>query len=258
MEKNEWWKSAVGYQIYLKSFFDSNNDGVGDIAGVTNKLDYIKNLGADFIWISPFFDSPMDDNGYDVKDYRKIYSQYGTIDDFKNLVSRAHSLGLKVIIDMVINHTSSEHNWFIKSVARATDYEDFYYWKNPKYNDEGKMLPPNNWESFFGGSAWEYNSARGQYFLKLFSKTMPDINFNSEFAIKQIRDCLEFWADLSVDGFRMDAISHIGKNLSFKNGKVNKTYKMFSNTDEAHKFLTKILSGVKTKNMVTRRTRRKS
>ena len=185
MEKNEWWKSAVGYQIYLKSFFDSNNDGVGDIAGVTNKLDYIKNLGADFIWISPFFDSPMDDNGYDVKDYRKIYSQYGTIEDFKNLVSRAHSLGLKVIIDMVINHTSSEHNWFIKSVARATDYEDFYYWKNPKYNDEGKMLPPNNWESFFGGSAWEYNSARGQYFLKLFSKTMPDINFNSEFAIKK-------------------------------------------------------------------------
>lgn len=251
MEKNEWWKSAVGYQIYLKSFFDSNNDGVGDIAGVTNKLDYIKNLGADFIWISPFFDSPMDDNGYDVKDYRKIYSQYGTIEDFKNLVSRAHSLGLKVIIDMVINHTSSEHNWFIKSVARATDYEDFYYWKNPKYNDEGKMLPPNNWESFFGGSAWEYNSARGQYFLKLFSKTMPDINFNSEFAIKQIRDVLEFWADLSVDGFRMDAISHIGKNLSFKNGKVNKTYKMFSNTDEAHKFLTKILSGVKTKNVVT-------
>ncbi len=251
MEKNEWWKSAVGYQIYLKSFFDSNNDGVGDIAGITNKLDYIKNLGVDFIWISPFFDSPMDDNGYDVRDYKSIYSEYGTMEDFKNLIDRAHSMGLKVIVDMVINHTSSENNWFVKSVARATGFDDFYYWKDPKFDENGKILPPNNWQSFFGGSAWEYNSEREQFYLRLFSKSMPDINYNSRVAIKQIQDVMEFWMNLSVDGFRMDAISHIGKVESFKDGKVNHTYKMFSNLDNAHEFLTDILSIVKNKNIVT-------
>ncbi len=245
MEQKQWWKEAVGYQIYLKSFYDSNGDGVGDIAGVINKLDYIKNLGVDFIWISPFFDSPMDDNGYDIRDYKKVLSEFGTLEDVKALIKRAHSMGLKVIIDMVINHTSIEHAWFTKSVARATDYEDYYYWQDPKFDANGKMIPPNNWESFFGGSAWAYNEKRGQYFLKIFSSKMPDVNFNSKKAIENYQEIMDFWIGLGVDGFRMDAISHIGKDENFSDGKKGKTYLKFSNLDSTHKFLNEVLKGKK-------------
>lgn len=237
----KWWKEAVGYQIYLKSFFDSNGDGIGDINGVIEKLDYIKNLGVDFVWISPFFDSPMDDNGYDIRNYKKVLKEFGNLSDVKKLITCAHKIGLKIVIDMVINHTSNEHKWFKKSVEKVKGYEDYYYWKNPKFVD-GKMLPPNNWQSFFGGSAWQYNEERGQYFLKIFSSKMPDVNFNSDKAIKNYQNIIDFWTKLGMDGFRMDAISHIGKDESFADGKIGKTYLKFSNLDSTHKFLNKILS----------------
>lgn len=251
MEQKRWWKEAIGYQIYLKSFYDSNGDGIGDIAGVTNKLDYIKNLGVDFIWISPFFDSPMDDNGYDIRDYKKVLSEFGSMDELKALIKRAHSMGLKIIIDMVINHTSIEHKWFTKSVAKATDYEDYYYWKNPKIDKDGNIQPPNNWESFFGGSAWEYNEKRGQYFLKIFSAKMPDVNFNCKKAIENYQDIIEFWVNLGVDGFRMDAISHIGKDDSFQDGKKGRTYLKFSNLNSTHKFLKEVLKAKTNSEVVT-------
>lgn len=250
-QQKRWWKEAVGYQIYLKSFFDTNGDGVGDIKGVTEKLDYIRNLGVNFIWVSPFYDSPMDDNGYDIRDYKKVMQEYGTIDDVKNMIKKAHSIGLKVIIDMVLNHTSSEHEWFIKSIARATEYDDYYYWADGIVGKDGKLLPPNNWESFFGGSAWKYNKERGQYFLRIFSEKMPDINYNSKKAMQNMQDTMEFWVGLGVDGFRLDAISHIGKEASLKNGKVGKTFKQFSNLDSAHTYLKSLIKNLDKNNFVT-------
>ena len=166
--ENVWWKNAVGYQIYIRSFADSNNDGIGDIKGITQKLDYIKSLGVDFVWICPFYDSPMDDNGYDVRNYFKIDKMYGKMDDLKKLITEAHARGIKVVIDLVLNHTSDENIWFVKSEKKIAPYTDFYVWRDGKMVD-GKMCPPNNWTSFFSGSAWKYSEKRKQYYLKIFS-----------------------------------------------------------------------------------------
>lgn len=239
LEDKKWWKEAVGYQIYIRSFFDSNGDGVGDLNGISEKLDYIKSLGADFIWIVPFYDSPLDDNGYDIRDYRKILSEYGTMKDFEKLVKFAHDKEIKVVIDLVLNHTSDENDWFIKSCARATGYEDFYYWKDGIENKDGTVSPPNNWESFFGGSAWKFDSRRKQFFLKIFSNKMPDVNYDCPKAVEEMSSVIEFWAKCGVDGFRVDAISHIGKDEKFSNGKSDKTYKKFSNLESGHKHLQK-------------------
>ena len=237
MEERKWWKEAVGYEIYIRSFFDSNNDGIGDLNGIREKLNYIKNLGVDFIWVCPFYDSPLDDNGYDIRDYKKVVKEYGTIEDFKALLKEAHAIGLKVLIDLVLNHTSDENQWFLKSKCRDRDFEDFYYWRDGYTDKDGILHEPNNWQSFFGGSAWKYDIERGQFYLKLFSKKMPDVNYESSMAIEKMGEVISWWCELGVDGFRVDAVSHIGKDKTFKNGKKGKTYQKFSNLPIAHNYL---------------------
>ncbi len=237
--ENEWWKAATGYQIYIRSFKDYNGDGIGDLKGIKSKLRYIKNLGVDFIWICPFYASPMDDNGYDVKDYYKIAKEYGTMKDLNDLILDAHEIGLKVVLDLVINHTSMTNKWFNLSERGVEPYSDMYIWKDGIIKD-GKMFPPNNWQSFFSGSTWKYSEKRKQYYLHIFSKTMPDLNYESETTFNEITKVIEFYAGLNVDGFRVDAIAHIGKDLSFKDGKKGKTYKAFSNKPKAHEYLKRL------------------
>lgn len=249
MEKN-WWRKASGYQIYIRSFKDGNNDGIGDLKGIRQKLKYIQSLGVDFIWICPFYDSPMEDNGYDVRDYFKVAREYGTMSDLKKIIVDAHNLGLKVILDLVLNHTSSTHNWFKKSESRISPYEDMYVWKDGKEVD-GVLTEPNNWQSFFSGPAWEYSPKRKQYYLRIFSPTMPDINYESDVAFAKIEEIINFYRDMGVDGFRVDAVAHIGKDLSFKDGKKDKTYLSFSNMPNTHKYLRKLNKVFQKNNMVT-------
>lgn len=230
-------KNAIGYQVYIKSFFDSNNDGIGDLNGITKKLDYIKNLGVNFIWICPFYDSPMDDNGYDIRNYYEIDKIYGNMDDLKNLIEEAHKRKIKVVIDLVMNHTSDENEWFIKSEQNIKPYTDYYIWKDGKIKN-GKLTPPNNWQSFFSGSAWGYSEKRKQYFLKIFSKKMPDLNYENDKVFDEMEKVISFYSNLNIDGFRVDAIAHIGKDQTYKNAKnIKKTYKSFSNLPNTHKYL---------------------
>lgn len=246
-----WWKNSVGYQIYIKSFYDSNADGVGDLNGIIEKLDYIKSLGVDFIWICPFYDSPMDDNGYDVRDYFKIATSYGTMTDFARLVIEAHNRDLKVIIDLVLNHTSDEHQWFSNSELKIDPYTDYYIWRDGN-NVLGKIEPPNNWQSFFSGSAWKYSEKRKQYYLKLFSDKMPDLNFENKNVLLEIEKIIAYYSKLNVDGFRLDAISHIAKDLTFASAKnEEKTYKSFSNLPKTHDYLKQLSPAFKLNNMVT-------
>ncbi|WP_395340550.1 alpha-glucosidase family protein [Ningiella sp. W23] len=198
---SDWWKGAVIYQIYPRSFKDSNNNGVGDLTGITQKLEYVQSLGVDAIWISPFFKSPMNDFGYDISDYREVDPLFGSLDDFKNLLAKAHSLKLKVIIDQVISHCSNEHEWFAQSRQnRTNDKADWFVWADP--NEQGG--PPNNWLSFFGGSAWTFDDRRGQYYLHNFLSNQPDLNFHNEAVQAAQLENLKFWLDLGVDGFRLD------------------------------------------------------
>lgn len=246
-----WWKNAVGYQIYIRSFFDSNNDGNGDLNGITEKLDYIKSLGVNFIWICPFYDSPMDDNGYDIKDYYKIHEMYGEINDLKKLIKLAHEKEIKVFIDLVLNHTSDQNIWFVKSENKEEPFTDFYVWKDPKIKD-GKMLPPNNWQSFFSGSAWKYSEKRKQYYLKIFSNTMPDINYENQTAFSEMEKVVDFYGKLNVDGFRVDATAHIGKDLTFKDAKnVKKSFNSFSNLPNTHKYLKRFNRAFKKYDIIT-------
>ncbi len=246
-----WWKDAIGYQIYIRSFKDSNDDGIGDIKGIIEKLDYIQSLGVDFIWICPFYDSPMDDNGYDIRNYYKIAEEYGNMNDLKLLIKTAHKKGIKVITDLVLNHTSNENKWFINSENKIAPYTDFYIWRDGKVVD-GKMCPPNNWQSFFSGSAWGYSDKRKQYYLKIFSNTMPDINYESETAFSEMEKVIDYFGKLGVDGFRVDAISHIGKDLTFADAKdINKTYKSFSNRANNHKYLARLHKSFAKHNLVT-------
>lgn len=249
---DKWWKNAVGYQIYIRSFCDSNDDGMGDINGITSKLDYLKGLGVDFIWVCPFYDSPMDDNGYDIRDYYEVDKIFGTNDDLKALIKQAHKRGIKVLIDLVMNHTSDEHIWFLKSIKKEDPYTNFYIWRDGKMVD-GKLVPPNNWISFFSGSAWGYNKERGQYFLKIFSEKMPDINYECEEAFRAMEKVIEYFAKLHVDGFRVDAIAHIGKDLTFADSKFypNKTYKSFSNLPNAHSYLKRFYKTFSKHSLVT-------
>ena len=248
---DNWWKNAVGYQVYIKSFMDSNNDGIGDLIGITQKLDYIKSLGVNFIWVCPFYDSPMDDNGYDVRDYLKVADIYGNMDDFARLVTEAHNRDMKVIIDFVLNHTSDEHEWFINSEKKIEPYTDYYIWKDG-VNVLGTIEEPNNWQSFFSGSAWKYSETRKQYYLKLFSNKMPDLNYENNKVLLEIEKIIAFYTKLNVDGFRLDAISHIAKDLEFKNApKAEKSYKQFSNLPKTHEYLKKLSPAFKLNNMVT-------
>lgn len=206
MEKT-WWKEAVVYQIYPRSFCDSNGDGIGDIRGIISKLNYIKDLGIDIIWLSPVYQSPNDDNGYDISDYQAIMDEFGTMEDFDELLSKAHEKGLKVIMDLVVNHTSDEHNWFVESrKSRENPYRDFYIWSEGKNGKE-----PNNWGSWFGGPAWEYDEITDMYYLHIFSKKQPDLNWDNEKVRMAVFDMMTWWLDKGIDGFRMDVISLISK-----------------------------------------------
>ncbi|PRO66147.1 glycoside hydrolase family 13 protein [Alkalicoccus urumqiensis] len=206
MEK-VWWKEAVGYQVYPRSFQDSNGDGFGDLQGLISRLDYFQELGIDFIWICPMYKSPLDDNGYDISDYQDILEDFGTMDDFDQLLKECHDRGLKLIIDLVLNHTSDEHPWFIESrSSRENPKRDWYIWRDGKNGAE-----PNNWESIFGGSAWEYDEQTDQYYLHVFSRRQPDLNWENPEVQDALFDMVNWWLDKGVDGFRIDAISHIKK-----------------------------------------------
>ncbi len=214
--KRTWWKEAVGYEIYPKTFYDSNGDGIGDLPGIIQKLDYLADLGVNLLWICPFFKSPMDDNGYDVADYLSVDPSFGTNEDFKRLLSEAHSRGIKVIIDFVLNHTSDEHQWFIEGRKnRYSKQRQYYIWKDPKYDEYGAILPPNNWGSFFSESAWSYDEAAKQYYMHIFSKKMPDLNWENASLRQEMYKIAKYWLDAGVDGFRLDAIAHLAKDLSF-------------------------------------------
>jgi alpha-glucosidase len=205
--KTKWWKEAVAYQIYPRSFMDYNNDGIGDLKGVISKLDYLKDLGIDVIWICPMYKSPNDDNGYDISDYQDIMDDFGDMKDFDNLLSEVHKRGMKLIIDLVINHTSDEHPWFIESKSsKDNPKRDWYIWREGKGKKE-----PNNWESIFKGSAWEYDENTEEYFLHLFSRKQPDLNWKNEDMRNAIYNMMNWWLDKGIDGFRVDAISHINK-----------------------------------------------
>lgn len=203
-KRPEWWRGAVIYQVYPRSFFDSNNDGIGDLPGVTAKLDYIASLNVDAIWLSPFFTSPMKDFGYDVADYRGVDPIFGTLGDFDTLVREAHERGLKIMIDQVLSHSSDQHPWFEHSrKSRDNAYADWYVWSDP--NPDG--TPPNNWLSVFGGSAWAWDSRRKQYYLHNFLTSQPDLNFHNDKVVEQVLSDVQFWLDRGVDGFRLDAIN---------------------------------------------------
>ena len=204
MENQPWWRGAVIYQIYPRSFMDANHDGIGDLAGIVQKLPYVKNLGVDAIWISPFFKSPMKDFGYDISDYREIDPMFGTMADFDQLMAKAKGLDLKVIIDQVLSHTSDQHEWFIESRQDKTnDKADWYVWADA--NEDG--TPPNNWLSIFGGGAWQWEPRRQQYYLHNFLTSQPDLNFHNEDVRKAVLENVKFWLDHGVDGFRLDAIN---------------------------------------------------
>ncbi len=198
--ENEWWRGACIYQIYPRSFHDTNNDGIGDLNGITEKLEYIASLGVDGIWISPFFTSPMKDFGYDVSDYRDVDPMFGTLANFKTLLARAHDLNLKIIIDLVLSHTSDQHPWF-------TEKPEYYVWADAKPDMFGARVPPNNWVSVFGGSAWQWHQERGQYYLHNFLPEQPDLNFHNPQVQAEALDIARFWLDLGVDGFRLDVVN---------------------------------------------------
>ncbi|KRL02442.1 glycoside hydrolase family 13 protein [Liquorilactobacillus capillatus] len=209
---NGWWKKSVVYQVYPQSFKDSNEDGIGDLKGIISKLPYLANLGIDVIWLNPIYSSPLIDNGYDIADYYQINPIYGTLDDLKELLEKAHQLGIKIIMDLVVNHTSDQHQWFKDSrQSRSGKYADFYIWKDPKSNGN----PPNNWGSTFGGSAWEYVPERKQYYLHLFAKQQPDLNWENPEVRTTIYKMMRYWLELGIDGFRMDVISLISKKQHY-------------------------------------------
>ncbi|PEA52696.1 glucohydrolase [Bacillus pseudomycoides] len=206
MEK-QWWKESVVYQIYPRSFMDSNGDGIGDLRGIISKLDYLQELGIDVIWLSPVYESPNDDNGYDISDYRKIMDEFGTMNDWDELLSEMHKRNMKLMMDLVVNHTSDEHHWFVESrKSKDNPYRDYYIWRKGK---DGKE--PNNWGAAFSGSAWQYDETTDEYYLHLFSKKQPDVNWDNEHVRKEIYEMMKFWLDKGIDGFRMDVINFISK-----------------------------------------------
>ena len=215
--KRAWWKEAVVYQIYPRSFMDSNGDGVGDIKGITGRLDYLKELGIDVIWLSPVYQSPNDDNGYDISDYQAIMTEFGTMEDFDDMLREAHERGIKIMMDLVVNHTSDEHRWFVESrKSKDNPYRDYYIWREGK----GEKMPPNNWGSCFSGSAWQYDEATDMYYLHLFSKKQPDLNWDNEKVREEVFSMMDWWCRKGIDGFRMDVISMISKTKELPDGPV--------------------------------------
>nr|WP_144923637.1 alpha-glucosidase [Paenibacillus bovis] len=236
MEKN-WWKESVVYQIYPRSFKDSNGDGIGDIKGIISKLDYIKNLGVDVIWLSPVYKSPNDDNGYDISDYKSIMDEFGTMEDMDELISEMHRRGMKLMMDLVVNHSSDEHHWFMESrKSKDNPYRDYYIWKPGKDGNE-----PNNWTSFFSGSAWQYDEETDEYYLHLFSKKQPDLNWENPRLRKEVYDMMKWWLDKGIDGFRMDVINLISKADGLPSTSKGPAYdwggEFFMNGPRVHQYL---------------------
>ena len=240
MEK--WWQNTIVYQVYLRSFLDTNNDGIGDLQGVIAQLDYLQSLEIETIWISPHYDSPMDDNGYDIRNFLRVSEDYGTMDDFRQLLEATRSRGMKVIIDLVLNHTSDEHPWFV--AARDPNhpeherYHDYYIWQPPKYDESGERTLPTRWVSWFGGPVWEYNPPTDSYYLHIFSKKMPDLNWRNKAMREDLKRIIRWWVDLGVDGFRIDASNHLEKNWSFPDARPG--YEHFSSLPKHHEYLAEL------------------
>jgi len=242
VSEKAWWKEQIIYQIYPRSFYDSNGDGIGDIRGIIAKLDYLKELGVDIIWICPIYQSPNDDNGYDISDYRAVHPEYGTIEDLEELISGLHHRNMKLIMDLVVNHTSDEHELFKQSRSSIDNpYRDYYIWKPSK---DGQ--PPNNWKSFFGGSAWQYDPVTKEYYLHLFSKKQPDLNWENPKVRKEIYDIINFWLEKGIDGFRMDVIPLISKRTSFPDANQDNFPKVieqvYSNGPKVHEYIREMIS----------------
>ncbi len=212
-EKKTWWKEAVVYQVYPRSFQDSNGDGIGDLNGITRRLPYIQALGADVIWLSPVYQSPNRDNGYDISDYQAIMTEFGTMEDFDRMLGKAHELGLRIVMDLVVNHTSDQHAWFVESrSSRNNPHRDYYVWREGTNGGE-----PNNWGACFGGPAWQYDPETEMYYLHMFAKEQPDLNWENEHVRADVYDMMRWWCDKGIDGFRMDVISMISKDQRFPN-----------------------------------------
>jgi len=217
----EWWKSSVVYQVYPRSFADSDGDGVGDLRGLTSRLDHLERLGIDVIWLSPVYPSPQADNGYDIRDYRNIDPIFGTLDDFDDLLTKVHARGMKLIMDLVVNHTSDEHPWFRESRSSVDDARrDWYWWRPPRacFTPGQPGAEPNNWESFFGGPSWTYDNETGQYYLHLFDPKQPDLNWENPAVRQAVHETMTWWLDRGVDGFRMDVINLISKRTDLPDG----------------------------------------
>lgn len=228
-----WWKKSVVYQIYPKSFYDTTGKGTGDIQGIISKLDYIKKLGADVIWLTPVYQSPQNDNGYDISDYYSIDPRYGTMEDFQKLLDETHKRDMKLIMDLVVNHTSTYHEWFQKAKSsKDNEFRDFYIWKDAVDGDV-----PNNWVSKFGGPAWEYDEQTGQYYLHLFDKTQADLNWENEELRNKLFEMMRFWAKKGIDGFRLDVINLISKNQDFPNDETGDGRKYYTDGPRIHEYL---------------------
>ncbi|KAK6361001.1 hypothetical protein TWF730_007116 [Orbilia blumenaviensis] len=227
--KLPWWKTAVGYHIYIPSFFDSNGDGIGDIPGIISRLPYLQSLGVDLIWLSPFYASPQHDMGYDISDYKSVHPPYGTVSDVQRLIDAAHIHGLKIIFDLVVNHTSHLHEWFVASrSSKYSEKRDWYHWRPAKYGADGNRKPPNNWMSVFGGSAWEWDEATEEYYLHIYLKEQPDLNWsNPELRKAVFDDAIRFWLDRGVDGFRIDTVCIYAKDTAFPDAEVTNSNSEF-------------------------------
>ncbi|MEZ8687253.1 alpha,alpha-phosphotrehalase [Vibrio splendidus] len=235
-----WWKTATIYQIYPKSFCDSGSKGTGDIKGIISKLDYLKNLSVDAIWLTPVYASPMIDNGYDISDYYAINPQFGTMEDFDLLLSEAHQRGIRIVMDIVVNHTSTEHAWFQSALGdKNSPYRDYYIWKDPVGGQA-----PTNWQSKFGGNAWELDEATGQYFLHLFAKEQADLNWENPVVREEVKDVISFWAEKGVDGFRLDVINLISKQQDFSNDDIGDGRRFYTDGPRVHEYLKEISEAV--------------
>lgn len=233
MKTEAWWKRSTVYQIYPKSFYDTTGSGTGDIQGIIQKLDYIKKLGADVIWLTPIYQSPQNDNGYDISDYYAIDPSYGTMEDFEQLLEETHKRGMKLIMDLVVNHTSTEHEWFKQArSSKDNPFREFYIWKDPK---NGGL--PNNWQSKFGGPAWQFDEKTGQYYLHLFDVTQADLNWENEALREKIFDMMRFWAEKGIDGFRLDVINLISKNQDFPDDDIGDGRRFYTDGPRIHEFL---------------------
>lgn len=235
-----WWKTASIYQIYPKSFCDSGNKGTGDIQGIISKLDYLKRLGVDAIWLTPVYQSPMVDNGYDISDYYAINPDFGTMADFDQLLEQAHQRGLRIIMDIVVNHTSTEHHWFQSALGdKQSPYRDYYIWRDPVDGDV-----PNNWQSKFGGSSWALDEATGQYYLHLFAKQQADLNWENPKVRGEVKEVISYWAEKGVDGFRLDVINLISKQQDFPNDDIGDGRRFYTDGPRVHQYLQEISEAV--------------